>query len=204
MTITLMSILELPVMFLINGASWWSVARAIRLVKRFRPRAGAQSEANRKRTNVRLPPTPVWACAFGGIGLAIIGAVMISGRPVLVQLLGEWGCACGDYHEKVTGIVVRNPLRDRQPERVASEFLNALKINRCVVNADLCSYALPSHRISDWRLVNREDASDSVRLYFKLTKYGTSNPGCDLTGEGMVQVERSKGGWQVAAYSSYF
>jgi hypothetical protein len=204
MTLTLMSILEIPVMLLINGASWWSLARAIKLVKRFRPRAGAQVEAVRKRTNIRLPSTPVWACALGGICLAIIGTVMMSRRPVLVQLFGEWGCACGDYHEKVTGVVVRNPLRDRQPERVAGEFLDALKANRCVANSGLCDYALPSHRISDWRLVNREDAPDSVRLYFKLAKYGTSNPGYHLTGEGMVQVERSKGGWQVSAYSSYF
>ncbi len=205
MALTLMSLLEIPVMFLINGAIWWSVARAIRLVKKFRPQTtGAQLDAGRKRTIIRLPPAPAMACAVAGIGVAIIGAAMISGRPVLVQLFGEWGCACGDYHEKVTGIVVRNPLRDRQPEHVAGEFLDALKTNRCVANADVCGYALPSHRIFDWRLVNREDAHDSVRLYFKLTKYGTSNPAYDLTGEGVVQVERSKGRWQVAAYSSYF
>ncbi|WP_394766476.1 hypothetical protein [uncultured Paludibaculum sp.] len=155
---------------------------------------------------MQLPATPAWewAGAWAGLGLAVVGAVMISRRPVLVQLFGEWGCACGDYHEKVTGVVIRNPLRDRQPERVAGNFLDGLKANRCSANVHLCEYALPSHRISDWRLVNREDAGESVRLYFKLTKYGTSNPGYHLTGEGMVQIERRKGSWQVTAYSSYF
>ncbi len=125
-------------------------------------------------------------------------------RPVLVHLFSEWDCACGDYHARVTGIVIRNPLRDLQPERVAGDFLDGLKANRCTANSELCDYALPRHRVSDWRLVNREEAKDSVRLYFKLTKYGTSNPGYDLTGEGMVQVEKTKGVWRVAFYSSYF
>ena len=140
---------------------------------------------------------------MAGVAVAIIGAATIPRRPVLVQLFGEGGCACGDFHEKVTGVVVRNPLRDRDPERAAGDFLDGLKADRCAGSEDLCGYALPLHRISDWRLVNREDVGDSERLYFKLTKYGTSNPGYDLTGEGMVQVERTKGGWQVVNYSNY-
>ena len=125
-------------------------------------------------------------------------------RPVLVHVFGEGDCACGDFHEKVTGIVIRNPLRDRQPERVAGDFLDGLRANRCVANVELCDYSLARHRVSDWRFVNREDAGDSVRLYFKLTKYGTSDPTYHLTGEGMVQLQKGQAGWEVTSYSSYF
>jgi hypothetical protein len=54
------------------------------------------------------------------------------------------------------------------------------------------------------KLASSEDAGDSVRLYFKLTKYGTSDPTYHLAGEGMVQLQKGQGGWEVTSYTSYF
>jgi hypothetical protein len=41
-------------------------------------------------------------------------------------------------------------------------------------------------------------------LYYKLTKDGALDPKYKLSGEGLIEVVRSQGGWAVANYSSYF
>ena len=45
---------------------------------------------------------------------------------------------------------------------------------------------------------------NGVLLYYKLTKYGALDPNYKLSGEGLIEVVRSQGGWAVANYSSYF
>ena len=97
-----------------------------------------------------------------------------------------------------------NPFRDRSPEDTASRFLEDLRNGRCTVNDTVCGYALERHRISDWRLRNRVDSGDHVELYFKLTKYGVTEPEHNLTGEGLVELARTSTAWSVVGYSAYF
>jgi hypothetical protein len=125
-------------------------------------------------------------------------------RPVLIHVFADTDCACGEYHEEVTGLIVRNPFRDSSPEQSAATFLEELRNGRCAVNASLCQYALDGHRVSDWRLANRQDRGNRVLLYYKLTKYAASSPEYRLSGEGLIGIVRTQGGWTVWDYSSYF
>jgi hypothetical protein len=136
------------------------------------------------------------------MGLLIL-AFASSKKPVLLHVFADTGCACGDYHAEVTGLVVRNPLRDRSPENTAARFLDDLRIGRCSFDEAACRYAL-SHRVSDWQLRNRQDIGDRVELYYRLTKYGVTEPEYRLTGEGSIMLSRSRSGWGVVGYSAYF
>jgi hypothetical protein len=48
--------------------------------------------------------------------LLYLGVALVRRKPVLFHIMAETGCACGDYHEEVTGLVIFNPLRDRLRE----------------------------------------------------------------------------------------
>ena len=136
--------------------------------------------------------------------LLVILAFALWRKPVLLHVLAETGCACGEYHAEVTGLVVRNPFRNRSPERTASLFLEDLRNGRCKADDAVCGYALERHRISDWRLRNRVDTGDHVELYYRLTKYGVTEPEYKLTGEGLVELARTGTAWRVVGYSAYF
>ena len=139
-----------------------------------------------------------------GVLLSTVAALANSDRPILFHVFGQGDYACGDYYEKVTGIVVWNQFRNRSPERAAKAFLVDLRANQCSQDRRVCEQALLSHRASEWRLENRQDLPASVVLYFRLTKYGTSDPGYHLSGEGMIQMQRRGSGWTVANYNAYF
>jgi hypothetical protein len=140
-----------------------------------------------------------------GVVTAAIGVAALTGvhKPVLVHLFGADERACG-FCGKTTGLTLWNPWRDRSPELVANDFFVKLKANRCEASRDLCDHALPSHRVSDWRLKYREDTSGSVSLWFNLTKYGTSDRRYGFTGHGAVDLQKGTAGWTVVGYDSYF
>src|SRR5215470_2783289 len=73
-----------------------------------------------------------------GIVVLLADAVYAIRRPVLIHLFAETGCACGDYHEEVTGWIVRNPLRDHAPELAASRFLDQLRRGQCSGDTEEC------------------------------------------------------------------
>jgi hypothetical protein len=143
-------------------------------------------------------------CAIVAAVAAVATAMALGHKPIIFHAFAERDCACGDFHDKVTGLVVRNPFRDLAPERAADSFLASLRANKCYVGNELCDYALPEHRVSDWRLVNRDDAGDSATLYFRLTKYGNLDQRYSLTGEGMIRLRKDTTGWRVLSYGSYF
>jgi hypothetical protein len=146
------------------------------------------------------------------IVLLTIYAYRMRSRPVLMHLLAETDCACGDFHEEVSGLVIRNPFRDRAPEKAANLFFEKLRQGQCAgypadpaMGIQLCKYALEEHSVANWRLVNRQDQEQHVLLYYKLTKLGVENlPHHNLTGEGEVAVTETGGKWFVTGYSSYF
>jgi hypothetical protein len=143
-------------------------------------------------------------CVIAAAAIVAGGALAFGCGPILFHAFGERDCACGDFHDKVTGLAIWNPFRDRSPEHTANDFLFSLRANECLVGRELCDYALPGHRVSDWKVMNREDRGDSVTLYLKLTKYGVSDLRYGLTGEGMIRLRKGAAGWRVANYSSYF
>jgi hypothetical protein len=144
------------------------------------------------------------ACLAVALALSLGIAYALRQRPVLFHVWAETDCACGDYHEDVTGLRVLNPFRDLAPEQSATTFLEELRNGQCTAVASLCQYALVEHRVSEWRLANRQDRNDRVLLYYKLTKYATAETKYSFTGEGLIEVVRTQSGWEVANYSSYF
>ena len=143
-------------------------------------------------------------CLAGALLLLLGAAYTLRRRPILIHAFADTGCACGEYHGEVTGLIVRNPFRDPLPEQSAARFLNELRNGGCTADASLCQYALDGHRVSDWRLANRHDNGHSVLLYYKLAKYAASDRKYELTGEGQIEVVPTNGSWTVANYSSYF
>ena len=124
-------------------------------------------------------------------------------RPILAHTLGNWDCACGDMYIKTTFRVIWNPFRDRQPEARADAFLTALRANECIVSPELCRQSLPNGRPSDWKLSYREDAHDTVHLYYKLTKFGDEG-NLRLIGVGAIGMKKSVDGWSIIVYDHYF
>jgi len=100
--------------------------------------------------------------------------------------------------------VVRNPFRDVSPEQIGARFLESISDGRCVGSSSVCEYALPDHRVSEWRLVNRRDTRGHIQLFYRLTKYGELDRKHKLMGEGLIDAEPSNGTWVVMDYSSYF
>lgn len=128
---------------------------------------------------------------------------VVAGRSIIASTFGEWDCACGEWHGKMTRLVIWNPMRDRTPEKVAEAFLQSLRDNNCKAALDLCQSAVENHRVSNWQLAYREDEGNSAFLYFKLSKYG-GGPENKLTGEGELTVERKGDDWVVRGYDAYF
>jgi hypothetical protein len=137
--------------------------------------------------------------------LLLTGAAYgIRHTPVLLHVFAETDCACGDFHEEVTGLILLNPFRDTAPEKSAAKFLETIRRGQCPADDSICRGSLDRHRASDWRLAYRRQQGGHVMLYYKLTKYGATEPEYRLSGEGLVEVEKAGDGWKVVNYSSYF
>jgi len=126
---------------------------------------------------------------------------------MLVHVFSDTSCACGDFHEEVSGLNILNPLRDRQPERAAEEFFHASSTGRCptLYDTGLCQYSETQGSVRGWKLVNAKRSSDGIDLFYKLDssrRASTSQP--SWTGEGCVHLIRIAGVWRVASYGAYF
>jgi len=145
-------------------------------------------------------------CASFAVAVAAVcvwGGSFLINKPVLIHSPGEWDCACGAMYIKTTFRSLWNPLRERQPERIADTFLSKLRANECVAGPELCRAALPNGRVAEWWLAYREDAGSSATLFYKLTKYGERSK-TRLTGVGAVELRNGPNGWCVTGYDFYF
>ena len=145
--------------------------------------------------------------------VVLFSVFVVIARPrfsrTAVQLFAD-DCPCGDYHEDVTGLIALNPLRNRAPEQLATQFLSDLRQGKCQTTSEpsVCQYGLTEARpLLDWRLRNRRDSGSRVSLFYMLK--GKHRPGRDIYphdawGEGMVEVERSGMQWRVSNYSVYY
>jgi hypothetical protein len=131
-------------------------------------------------------------------------------RPVLFELLHETNCACGNFHEEISGLTWLNPFRERSPEYAADHFFEELEKKNCPDNTTegICHYALEEVRpVIKWKLRNRKESVGRVSLYYSLR--GRYRPDHDLYphdswGEGMVEVQRSGDKWRVTGYGAYY
>jgi hypothetical protein len=136
--------------------------------------------------------------------LFVVFAYTLRQRPILLHILAETNCACGDYHQQVTGLIVRNPFRDPSPEQSATRFLEEVRDDKCTINAALCGYTRNGHRVSEWRLGIRRDLGQHVYLYYRLTKSDALEAKNRLSGEGEIELVLVQRKWVVLNYSSYF
>jgi hypothetical protein len=102
----------------------------------------AQHGLPRQNGTVKRPKHLLAVCAIVAAAAAIATAMALGHKPVVFHAFAERDCACGDFHDKVTGLVVRNSFRDLAPERAADSFLASLRANQCSVGNELCDYAL--------------------------------------------------------------
>jgi hypothetical protein len=121
--------------------------------------------------------------------------VAISGRPRLFRFKDP---ATVDAANGL--FVVLNPLRDRQPERAADAFLRAMQSGRCEQllgfydahsREDICGRERV-YPITGWKLLDRSDTGDQVRLF-----YLTFRP---MPANTFVTLVRTTGGWRVQSY----
>lgn len=149
----------------------------------------------------------------GVCGLALLLAFVLTSRPRIsrtaIQLFAGTSC-CGEYHSEVTGFILLNPLRNRTPEDLATNFLNDLKEGKCAetVPASVCRQGLVFSRpVLDWKLKNRRDYDDKVLLLYVIKgKYrtGVDVYPQDAWGEGVVELARTQDRWNIYGYGAYY
>jgi len=142
------------------------------------------------------------------LSIVLLSAVLVfrllTRKPILGYIIGEWDCACGVWHEKVTRGVIWNPLRDRSPEHAANAFLLGLRSNQCNARAEVCRGALVHRRVSNWELRFRENEGQSSFMYFVLTHIDRSENVPELSGQGVVTAKFQDGRWLVVGYDTIF
>jgi hypothetical protein len=145
-----------------------------------------------------------------GLALTVLVAFLFWRRHngiVLLHAFADTRCACGDFHDEVSGVNILNPLRDRQPERAAEQFFQEAAHGRCSARYDagLCQYYEREAPIKGWKLVNAISKDDGIDLFYKLDSSKKDRVSHTAwTGEGCVHVNREAGGWRVSWYSAYF
>ena len=109
---------------------------------------------------------------------------------------------------KEPAYAIFNPFRDRQPERSADEFLTQLQHGDCESAMGALSQAHSpeyrqttcereqTYRLMSWKLKNRTDESNTVRLYYEVKRQQYSGN----TGQVWVTVENAGGLWRVTRY----
>ncbi len=144
-----------------------------------------------------------WLLPLGLLAAALPAYRLAIESPILAATPGEWDCACGDWYIMTSRTVLWNPFRDRAPEQAAESFLVCLRANTCTADSGLCASSLPTLRVSEWKLGYREDAGAHVTLYYRLTKFDSTD-GDALSGQGAITVSRQVSGWVVTGYDAYF
>jgi hypothetical protein len=97
--------------------------------------------------------------------------------------------------------VVLSPLRDREPERVASRFLASLRSGECrkdVVNSCESEARYP---LTVWKFVDRRDGSPDTSLLYKMYRKNY-RPGA--WGDAWVTLVSEGGSWRVSHYDTWY
>ena len=135
---------------------------------------------------------------------AAISVFLFAGCAILgILLFTRPACACGDiFPIRLYELGAMNPVRDRAPEIAAEAFLKRQGQRSCdPVDLDLCRYALASHAVLDWRLVARENTETGVELYYQVQAEDSSEK---VWGQAVIDVDRTRNGWNVTAYGAVY
>ena len=130
--------------------------------------------------------------------------IALRSRPVLYRYY-ETG---NPIHEPA--IAIFNPLRDREPERLAEEFLKGLRTGACSnlmrelsasaeFQQQTCEHE-SSNRIISRKLRNRTDEPSKVKLYFS----ASHETQLDLASQLWVTLELNGTSWRVIRYDRYY
>lgn len=113
---------------------------------------------------------------------------------------------------KEPSFAIFNPFRDRKPEQRADEFLTRLQKGDCesamrelspAASVDYQTTTCERERtlrLRSWKLQNRRDENNRVRLYYEVTREQYS----DNVGQIWVTVEKGRDDWQVTRYDRYY
>jgi len=157
-----------------------------------------------KRVMQEKPSYRLWACAVTLVSLTVL-IWWFGSSPVLLHthIVSKSDYQlCGAYNEQTTGITILNPFRSRAPEHVAEVFMQAASRAQCSpdVSDALCRFVverpLPA---KDWRLVNRQDYGNEVRLFYKLNgPWQAKRSGGCLVAE--VRLKRTSASWKTVGF----
>jgi len=143
---------------------------------------------------------------FSVIGIAVlIGFSLYAQRAVLIHFKDPTAIDPGD------GLfVVFNPFRDRQPEMIASSFLEVLKKGDCSkvqeflqdkkFAINLCNDE-NEHQLVSWEIANREDQVDGITIHFKAKRKGYPE---NVYGNVWVTVKRQGTKWSIENYLAWY
>ncbi|HJQ37254.1 MAG TPA: hypothetical protein VKB93_08950 [Thermoanaerobaculia bacterium] len=146
-----------------------------------------------------------------GIGV-VVAAVVV---PLLLIHLLPFGPAViavrepGAIDPADVLFVVRNPFRNRAPERAAARALAAIRDGRCEQTlafldrenlVHVCSRER-EYRPIDWSLLGRKDLPDGSRVEFRVSREGYG-PG--TWGSLIVTVVRRQGQYVVTGYNAAY
>jgi len=135
------------------------------------------------------------------IGFAILILVALAVAPPILFVAREPGAI--DPADLI--FVIRNPLRNRAPERAAARVLVAVRDGQCrqtlrfLDRSDLdhiCSRER-EYVLTDWSVIGREDSKNESRIHFRVSRKGY---GPHTWGNVLVTVERRQGNYAATGY----
>jgi hypothetical protein len=107
--------------------------------------------------------------------------------------------------------VIFNPMRNRQPERVAAAVLGLLKDGKCEevvsdtpIDQEYREYICGKeqmHPLTDWTLVDRTDSSEGSLLHYKA--YRADYPP-ELYGNIWINVVKQGDSWKLTRYEAWY
>jgi hypothetical protein len=112
-------------------------------------------------------------------------------------------CECEDPVDN-DRFAVLNPFRDRTPERVAIEVMQAFQSGRCppfALPQDYCKNE-KLDKIASWKLTGREARQDTVTIRFWVTR--TRQDGVNFGDPFWVTLQHQGQSWNVTNIDTYF
>lgn len=147
----------------------------------------------------------------GAVGLKLLSGAAVLILSIVILFIMQSDSVLYRYVEvgdptKEPAFAIFNPFRDRQPEKSAEDFLLRLKhgdcqsamselVHRLQYQQDTCEHE-KSKTLTTWRLRNRTDEHQSVRMYYLVGRQTYR----DLRGQVWVTVEKRGNRWHVIRY----
>jgi hypothetical protein len=139
-----------------------------------------------------------------GLLVLLISLALYSARRRSVLFSGN---SAGDPFGE-PGIVLFNPFRDAAPEKCAEDFLGLIRSGRreealqqlpfSSEYREYLSSKEEEHPLVSWRLKNRHDLPESVRLFWH------SRADSDIPGRLWITVVRRAGRWEVTDFECIY